>query len=135
MKKYFTVKNLDLVLRLYLAFVFIVHGVEAFFMPEEFKTLAGVVLKDPTMLFIGLIALGVVDLVVGILLLVKPWRLLILYAALWPIVPSALDYFSVNREPFEFIPFLVIGAILLYIRTYKRGALHAAPKSQTVHSA
>lgn len=83
------------------AYVFVAHGLECLFRPEDLIDIPRYVGMDDGLARAFLMLMGAVDIAVGILLFVKPSRILLAYASLWVLVPLYLQY--VVQGQFEIV--------------------------------
>lgn len=74
------------------AYVFIAHGLEAIFQPIPLLPITNLVGMNETTGLLFLKFVGIFDITVGVLLILRPFRLLIACAALWVLIPLYLQY-------------------------------------------
>ena len=104
----------------YLIYIYAGHGiVEAFIERDEFLEVIDVLGLGATISFLLLIATGILDTFVAILLLAKdkimpnlPYVYLFLWVGLWPFIPRAIEWYGgMNAEPLEAAKISVIALI------------------------
>ena len=98
------------------AYVFIAHGLEAIFQSASLLPVTRLVGLDDTTGVILLGVIGVVDIVIGVLLAVKPFRILLAYAALWVLVPLYLQYEATGE--LEIVAKVMLWVALAYYVFY-----------------
>ena len=81
---------------LFISWKFFSHGLKALMVAEKFKPLADVILPTEVVP-VGLVMIGIIDISIAILLLVRnrPWVLA--YAAIYPLVPLSLKFIATGE--------------------------------------
>lgn len=102
---------------------FIAHGCQALIVSKKYIPLVEYVgIKTPFAYF-ALIFIGLIDCAVAALMIMQPRTWVLIYAALWPIVPLSLEY-RVNGE-LEIVGKAMIWMSLVfayfYIKKHKHG--------------
>ncbi|RMD58442.1 hypothetical protein D6825_00895 [Candidatus Woesearchaeota archaeon] len=124
-------KHFRLIPQLIISIVFLTHGIMALRFADEFLDLvlfAGFGLNVAKML---LVIVGLVDLSVAVGVLFFPTVYILAYASFWPLVPTALTYFSTGE--LEGDVFLIMAmAYLAYSLNLKKKARWESHKNQNV---
>lgn len=107
---------------LFLAYIYIAHGSQALIMSNEYIEMAMVLGFSEGITKFLVFLVGVIDFLVAfaIVFYTKIW--ILFWAALWPIVPSVLEYMQTGEFEPEFITSSV-AAVLVYffkLRKYKK---------------
>lgn len=99
------------------AYVFIGHGLECIFQSKSLLPVTAFVGMDDATGLLFMKFVGIVDLTVGILLAVKPFKLLMAYAALWVLVPLYLQYQATGE--LEIVAKVMLWVALAYYVFYE----------------
>lgn len=98
---------------LFVAFNFIGHGIQLVMMVDPYVKIAEYVGLAGIGITLGLLLAGVLDLVVGAFVLVKPNKYILTYALVWPIVPLILEW-KVGGE-FEIGGKIILWVAVIYV--------------------
>ncbi|MGB0370280.1 MAG: hypothetical protein ACPGN3_02955 [Opitutales bacterium] len=98
-------KGVYTVAAFYIAWTFLAHGVQALLVAEKYKPVAAVVLPENLVSF-GLIFVGMLDLAVVLMLLLRNSLVVLAYAGCYPFFPMTLTYFATGELE-------IIGKILI----------------------
>lgn len=115
MKRY--LKYIPVVL---LAFLYIVHGWQAVIMTDEFIQIGMQSGLSLPLVKIGLVLVGILDIVLAILLFIKPRKLLLVWMALWPLVPAILGYMGNGEFEMEFIITSFFATLIYFLFLRKK---------------
>jgi hypothetical protein len=102
-----------------LVLIYLVHAFGAFSQSPEYLSMVEVVGFSASVASVLVYMVGFVDLGVALLILFKPNYLVLVYAALWPIVPSILGAFTGGEIEAEFIPTTILAAIIYFFEKNK----------------
>ena len=120
-------KGFYLLATAYVAWAFVAHGVQAMMMAEKYMPLAKVVLPE-SMAAGGLFAVGVIDVTVAALLLMRNNPFVLLYAAIYPFFPMTLKYFATGE--LEMVgKFLILGFAIISFALWTQFKTKAAAEA------
>ncbi|GMQ95499.1 MAG: hypothetical protein BMS9Abin13_616 [Patescibacteria group bacterium] len=107
-------KIIEWVLRVGLAGTFIGHGRVSLVGNDEWvRWIMGATGWDVSLAAKALIAVGVLDVLVGAIILIKPWRIVVLWAVLWTSWTAFMHVLPFIGEPWELVEELLAPASAL----------------------
>jgi uncharacterized membrane protein len=105
-----------------LAFIYIIHGWQAIMLSDEFVQIAMQSGLPLSLAKIGVVIVGILDIALAVSLFIKPKKIILIWLALWPIVPAVLTYLMQGAFEPEFVITSVL-AILVYFFIVKNKSL------------
>ena len=110
-------------LRIIIALIFISRAIPSFLGAEEWISLFTNIGVSASIARLLLFFIGISDTTIAILLFVKPMRIAIIWAAIWPIAPAIGTFLagsSIEHELLHYGSLIVVTVALLFIRGFPK---------------